>query len=121
MNGILTINLYQLRFFAFHGLYPEEQKTGNDFEVDLSVSYIPGEEIITDLSQAINYSTIYAFIKEEMQKPRELLETFVMETAEKIHIAFPIVKKISISITKVQAPIAGLQGRIRVDYTKEFS
>ena len=80
MSATLTIELTNLRFFAKHGLFAEEQKIGNEFEVDLFVSYDPGAELIDELSETVNYASLYELLKEEMQKPRELLETFVMET-----------------------------------------
>jgi dihydroneopterin aldolase len=36
---VITIELKQLRFLAYHGLYAEERKTGNEFEINLSVSF----------------------------------------------------------------------------------
>ncbi|MBL7731144.1 MAG: dihydroneopterin aldolase, partial [Chitinophagaceae bacterium] len=35
MPGTITVSLHKLIFRAYHGLYPEERKTGNDFEVNL--------------------------------------------------------------------------------------
>ncbi len=119
MNGLLTISLTSLRFFAFHGLYPEEKKTGNEFEVNLSVSYTPAE-IVTDLDQSVNYANLYELLKIEMQQPRELLETFAMQLAEKIHASFSLVRKVEISIEKLHPPIAKFTGRVGVKYEKEF-
>ena len=39
MAGWMTIELKGLRFFAEHGMYVEERKVGNQFEIDLEVSY----------------------------------------------------------------------------------
>lgn len=119
MKEMITIKLHKLHFFAFHGLYPEEKQVGAEFEVNLSVSFLPADTI-THLSETINYVKLYQFLKEEMQKPRELLETFVMEVTQSIHVSFPYVKKIEISVTKLQAPIAGFTGNIAVEYSKEF-
>ena len=43
MPGSITIELKGLRFFAYHGLYAEEQKTGNEFEIDLFVTHQPSK------------------------------------------------------------------------------
>ncbi len=93
MPGLLTIELKQLHFFANHGLYAEERKTGNEFEVNLIVSYQPTSGTITDISDTVNYVQLYDLLKAEMQKPRHLLETFVMEVTELIHAAFPQIKE----------------------------
>lgn len=120
MNSLLTISLTGLRFFAYHGLYEEEKKTGNQFEIDLMVSYVPSSGTITDISDTINYVSLYELLKKEMQQPRGLLETLAMEIAEKIHHDFPMVKRIEFSIVKTQPPIIQFTGKVGVKYVKEF-
>ena len=120
MNGLLTIELHKLYFFAHHGLYAEERKTGNEFEVNLTVCYQPPSGTITDITETINYVQLYVLLKAEMQKPRDLLETFVMEVTELIHLAFPQVRKVDISITKLHAPILRFSGTVGVKYSKEY-
>ena len=117
---MITIELKQLRFLAYHGLYAEERKTGNEFEINLSVSYQPSSGTITGISDTVNYSELYALLKTEMQKPRHLLETFVMEVAEVIHVSFPQIKKIEISITKLHVPIAKFTGTAGVRFEKNY-
>ena len=120
MSGILTISLTGLRFFAYHGLYEEEKKTGNQFEIELFVYYVPSSGIVTDISDTINYVSLYDLLKKEMQQPRGLLETLAMEIAEKIHHDFPMVKKVELSIVKAQPPIAKFVGKVGVKYSKEY-
>ena len=120
MSGLITIELKQLRFLAYHGLYAEERKTGNEFELNLSVSFQPSSGTITEISDTVNYSSLYTLLKTEMQKPRHLLETLVMEVAELIHVSFPQIKKIEISITKLHVPIAKFTGTAGVRYQKEY-
>jgi len=81
MAGSMTIELKQLRFFGHHGLYKEERKTGNEFEVNVSVSYIPGSELITELSSTINYAVLFETVRKRMKQPTDLLETLVMQIA----------------------------------------
>lgn len=120
MRGLITIELKKLRFLAYHGLYAEESKTGNEFEIDLSVSYQPSSATITSISDTVNYSELYALLKKEMQVARHLLETLVMELAEVIHASFSQIKKIEISITKLHVPIAKFTGTAGVRFVKEY-
>jgi len=120
MAGEITIELKQLRFFAYHGLYAEERKTGNEFEVYLSVAFVPFAGTITHLDDTVNYASLYDLLKVEMQKPRDLLETFVMEVAEKIHLAFPPVKEINLDVTKLHAPIPKFTGTVGVKYSRKY-
>lgn len=120
MNDLLTIELKQLRFFAYHGVYAEERKTGNEFEVNLSVSYEPGNAVIDDLRETVNYVTLYELLKTEMQNPRDLLETFLMEVATHIHTSFSQIKSIEITITKLHPPIVQFTGTVGVKYAAEY-
>jgi 7,8-dihydroneopterin aldolase/epimerase/oxygenase len=117
---VITIELKQLRFLAYHGLYAEERKTGNEFEINLSVSFQPLSGTITSIADTVNYSSLYTLLKSEMQKPRHLLETLVMELAEVIHVSFPQIKKIEISITKLHVPISKFAGTAGVRYEKDY-
>lgn len=119
MAAVMTIQLQQLRFFTKHGLYAEELKTGNEFEVSLSVDHIPAEGVITDISTTVNYVTLYELVKTRMQQPTALLETVAMEITEAIFAAFPAVKKTELSIIKLHPPIAGFTGSVGVKYCKE--
>lgn len=119
MKDTITITISKARFHAYHGLYADEKKTGNEFEVDLAVSIDVGQPI-TDLSETVNYASLYEVLKREMQTPRELLETFAMELARIIHATFTDVRKVEISLTKLQAPIAKFSGTVGVKYCKEY-
>ena len=72
------------------------------------------------INDTVNYEAIYNIIKERMNIPTPLLETVVMETGNKIHHAFPGLKRISISIKKMHPPIEGMQGAAEVSWHKEF-
>lgn len=121
MDATMTITLTGLHFHAFHGIYPEELKTGNDFSVDLAVAYAAPDEVVTDVGDTINYVSLYDIIKQAMQKPRGLLETLAMEIANRIHNVFPQVKNVDISIRKMNPPIAGITGDVGVRYHKDFT
>ena len=120
MQHIITIELKQLHFYAYHGLYPEERKIGNEFEVNLAVSYLPSSGTVTDISDTVNYVQLYELLKVEMQTPRYLLETFLMEITEKIHVSFGQIKKVDIAITKLHPPIVKFTGTVGIKYSKEY-
>ncbi len=119
MKDIITIEVLNARFHAFHGYYDEEKKTGNEFEVSARVQIDP-VGVLTGIRETVNYVTLYNIIEKEMQQPRELLETLVMEMAGQVHNAFPTIQKIAISITKLHPPIYRFSGKVRVLYEKEF-
>lgn len=116
---MFTIHLHHLKFFAYHGLYEEERKAGNNFEMDVDVvADIPGT--ITKLEQTVDYAEVYAVIAERMKQPTPLLETLVHDLAEKIHDYDNRVKSVSITIKKLSAPIKFFNGVVGVSYKKDF-
>lgn len=120
MAGNLTISLTSLRFHAFHGLYQEEQKTGNEFEVTLRVTIPAGSSTPNNIKSTINYVDLYELIQKVMQEPKELLETVAEQMAEKIHTRFANIKSIEISIDKLAPPIAGIIGRVGVSFNEVY-
>lgn len=115
-----TIELKQLYFFSFHGIYEEERKVGGEFIVDLLVKYSSGDNKVSKISETINYAELYELVKVEMNKPRDLLEAIAQTTAEKIHSTFPQSKEIEIRIKKKNPPINNFSGSVAVNFKKLF-
>ncbi len=120
MAQLLTIELNNLAFHAYHGVYEEERKTGTAFEVNVSVSFQPGPGIITGLDETVNYVSLYEVVKKQMQIPRPLIETVAMDIAEDAHNVFPSIQAIEISITKAHPPISGFAGAVGVRLKKDY-
>ena len=116
---MFTINLHNLIFHSFHGVYDEERILGNTFEVNVSVDFEP-DEPITSLEHTINYATIYEIIKERMLLATPLLETLAQELSQKIYNFDNRIKTISVSVEKKNPPIPNMEGSISVHYKKDF-
>jgi len=116
---MLTIHLHHLKFFAYHGLYEDEKKTGNNFEMDVDVvADVPAS--VTRLEHTVDYAVLYQIIESRMQQPTALLETLVHDIAEKIHAHDTRIRSVSITIKKMAAPIKNFNGIAGVSYKKEF-
>lgn len=120
MDNLLTISLNNVRFRAYHGLYPEERQKGNDFVVTMQVSYIPKAGTILSLEDTIDYATLFQLLNTIMQQPVDLLETLVQEIAQAVHQQFPQVTKIQVSVEKLNPPIDQFEGSAAVSYSKQF-
>ena len=120
MAETMTILLNDLRFFSFHGLYPEEKITGNEFRVDAEVSYKPDKGTITGISDTINYASIYELVKKQMDIPTGLMETLAMDIANSIHHHFKQITAISIQVRKMHPPMASFEGNAGVRYQRSF-
>ncbi len=109
------IVLEELEFYAYHGLYEQEQKIGNRFSVDIRIffdySFQKGEE---DLSKTVNYEKLYQCAREEMRTPSKLLETLAANIIERIFTTLPSVLSVEVSVSKYNPPVGGRCERAKV-------
>lgn len=109
---MLTISLNDLRFFGYHGVYPEERIIGNEFIVNCRVEI--EEPVEVTLETTVNYQLLFDLIKNNMQTPEPLLETICVKTGKQILATFPQVHFVSISIKKNNPPINSFSGSAEV-------
>ncbi|MEP6712729.1 MAG: dihydroneopterin aldolase [Ferruginibacter sp.] len=116
---MFTIHLTNLRFFAHHGMHDEEAIVGNDFEVSLSVTFeVPDR--IKALSETINYVSVYLIIKKIFKHPSKLLETLAVDICDEIYLSDNRIKKINITIHKLNPAISNFIGNVGVSFCKSF-
>ena len=120
MSAQFIIELKGLRFFAYHGLYEEETKVGNEFEVDVSIAYNAPETVVSSIGQTINYAEVFGILKDEFNQTKHLLETCAMQIADRLQKQFPQIEKLTISIKKLNPPITNFVGSVVVTFTTVF-
>jgi 7,8-dihydroneopterin aldolase/epimerase/oxygenase len=120
MPALMHISLNNVRFRAYHGLYPEERQKGNDFVVNMEVVYEAGEGIIVDLEKTIDYAALFSIINETMQQPVDLLETLTQTIAYAAHNKFPSIKMATVSVEKLNPPIDNFTGSSAVKFSCSF-
>jgi dihydroneopterin aldolase len=115
-DGMLTeIQLQNLEFFSYHGLYPGEKKEGNRFRVDVKISLdVPFQPTSEDLSSTIDYAQVYALVKSEMDLPCALLESLSQRIISRINAAFPRIIRLEVAISKANPAIGGLCDWVKV-------
>lgn len=64
-----------LKLHAFHGVASQENRVGNDFEVDVELDIDMPELWSDDLCNTINYAEVVDIIKHDMASPCKLIET----------------------------------------------
>lgn len=110
------IALEGMHFYAYHGFYEEERKTGNHFIVDVDVVAQANRGAMTDdLTGTINYETIYTICRIEMRKPSQLLEHVAQRILNKINHQFSFAQRIRVRISKQQPPLGGPVKRAYVE------
>lgn len=120
MQGKITLTLLDLRFFAHHGWYEQEALQGQTFLVNLWVSYPESDLKITALDQSIDYTTIFGILRDQMKKPRKLLEDLAQSILAEIHEHYPQTTEIRIHIEKNAPPVEGLDGRLGIQLERKF-
>jgi len=120
LAGHFTIELNSIRFFAEHGMYEEEKRVGNEFEVDVSIACKSPRKIITSIGQTVNYAEVYGILQEEFAQRKFLLETVAMKVADKLKHQFPDIESLKISIRKLNPPITNFSGSVGITYSKTF-
>ncbi|TDI66324.1 MAG: dihydroneopterin aldolase [Bacteroidetes bacterium] len=114
------VSLEGLEFFAYHGYYDEEQKVGNKYSVDVTVrADLKAAAVEDELSQTVNYETLYKIVRENMQVRARLLEHIGYEIIQSIFQEFLQVQWVEVSISKFNPPIGGVCKEARVTLTEE--
>lgn len=117
---MLSVHLYDLAFYAFHGVYEGEAKVGNDFRVDLTVKYDEKKVKLDSLYTIISYEVLYEIVRKRMAITTPLLEEVAEAIILKIRHQYPVSSEISISIFKLQPPITGFTGKAGITLQKHF-
>jgi len=100
------IKLERLRFRARHGVLQQERTVGGDFELTLRIGY-PWQAAMAsdDVGDTLDYSAVYAAVKDEMAVPSQLLEHVAGRIVKRLLTAFPKVSSIDLWLTKLCPPM----------------
>ena len=110
-----TVELIDMEFFAYHGVFDEEQKVGNKYSIDIKITADLSEAAQTDrLKNTVNYADLYNIAAAEMQKKARLLEHIAQNIILQIRDTYPHVQSIEIAVSKFNPPVGGVCARSRV-------
>ena len=103
-NSCIFLN--GLRFHAFHGMMPQERLTGNDYRVDLKIDFPLEKAVGSDnVDDTLNYATVYAAVKEEMDVPSQLIERVTYRIADRLFRTFKAINEVEIKVEKCNPPM----------------
>ena len=95
-----------IRFYAFHGIGTLEKLVGQNFIVDIKIGANIALACTSDnVNDTVNYASVYDIIKEEMERPSQLLEQISKRIAEHLFNSFSIIDTIQLKITKQTPPM----------------
>lgn len=100
------ILLENIRFFAYHGVAPQETTVGNEFVVSLRLKTDIARAMESDdVADTVNYAEIHQAIKEEMDIPSKLLEHVAGRIVRRLFNDFPTIESIDLKLSKRNPPM----------------
>lgn len=115
-----TIQLQNIRIYAFHGCLPEEAKIGSEYRIDLSVKANLKKAAKTDnLHDTVDYVHLNKIVKDEMAVRSKLLEHVAERILSRVVREMKLVEKITVKVSKINPPLNGDVESVGVELTKE--
>jgi dihydroneopterin aldolase len=110
-----------MEFYGYHGVLAEENKLGQRFNVDLSVSLDLAEAGKTDnLEATINYAELYHLCRDIMEgKPVKLVETLAETITARVLETFTKVAECKVKVIKPDPPIPGHYKSVAIEMTRK--
>jgi len=101
-----TMRLSRMQFFGYHGVFPEENKLGQRFYVDLELSLDLSKAGQTDdLEQTVNYAEVYERVKRIVEgKPFRLIEALAENVASDVLHQYTSVNDVTVRVVKPHPP-----------------
>ncbi|SIS79363.1 dihydroneopterin aldolase [Alicyclobacillus vulcanalis] len=109
------LSLIGMVFYAYHGVYPEEQTLGQRFVVDLHMygDFRRAGET-DDLHHAVNYAAVYDVVRAAVEgDPVRLIEALAERIASRVLAAFPQIGSVEVAVSKPGAPVPGPLDTVR--------
>lgn len=115
--------LRELHFVARHGVLPAEKETSQKFSATLELELpLAGAGESDRLDRTIDYCAVQQVVRGIIEGAhKKLIETLAEMVASEVLQAFPLVKAVTVEITKPNPPVdfqfAGVAVRIRRERT----
>jgi len=116
--GIIKVE--NIKVYAFHGCMKEETNIGSDYRVDLEVrANLKSSAKSDNLNDTVDYVLLNKIVKEEMNIPSKLLETVAQRILNRVFIESNLVRKATISVSKINPPIGGDVEMVTIKLTEK--
>lgn len=113
------IEIRGLRIFAYHGVFPEEQQTGQIFIVDVAARIDLADAGKSDaLTDTLDYGSLAGAIQERVQSERwDLIERVAQRVADLV-LEDGRVAEVEVTVRKPEAPIPVAFDEVAVTITR---
>ena len=112
-----VISLEDVRFYAYHGFYEEEQTLGTEYVIDISVDVVIDEAAEEDdLFQTVNYETLFLLCQAEMRTPSQLIEAVAQRIVNRVEDHFDDkIRGVKLKLRKLNPPLGGRVGAAAIE------
>ncbi|ATY83654.1 dihydroneopterin aldolase [Kyrpidia spormannii] len=111
-----AISLLGMEFYAYHGVFPEEQVLGQRFIADVHLHFstrAAGQS--DDLRDTLDYAEIYRVIRETVEgKKYRLLEAVAERIADALLMRWPV-EGVRVKLVKPSPPFPGTMQGVAVE------
>ncbi|HET7521962.1 MAG TPA: dihydroneopterin aldolase [Bacillales bacterium] len=112
--------LNQMAFYGYHGVFPEENKLGQRFLVDLvlegDLTPASGSD---DIDKTVDYGEAYELVRAIVEgQPKKLVETVTEQIADTVLQRFPMIERCTVKMIKPDPPIPGHYHSVAVEMTR---
>ncbi|RXT09030.1 dihydroneopterin aldolase [Ammoniphilus sp. CFH 90114] len=106
-----------MEFYGYHGVFPEENKLGQRYIVDIELYLDLSRAAQTDdLEHTINYAQVYELCKNIVENETfQLVEKVAQQIAERSLQQFHLLDELMVRVTKPDPPIAGHYDSVAVE------
>lgn len=100
------IKLNGMQFYGYHGVFPEENKLGQRFNVDIEL-FLPLDKagLSDQLQDTVNYAEVYFRIKEIVeQRTYQLIEALAENIASELLHTYTSINEVTVRVIKPHPP-----------------
>ncbi len=121
MRSMDKILMNQMTFYGYHGLFPEENKLGQRFIVDLELELdLKKAGETDDMNESVNYGHIYNETQKIVEgQAKQLVETVAEDIASTMLDTFQKVQAIKVKVIKPDPPIPGHYDSVAIEIYRE--
>ncbi|MCF6139653.1 dihydroneopterin aldolase [Pseudalkalibacillus berkeleyi] len=117
------IYIDNMKFYGYHGVYPEENKLGQRFNVNLVLECDLANAAKTDdIESTVHYGQAYEITKEIVEgEPKKLVESIAEDIAQALLGEFPIIQACTVKVIKPDPPIPGHYDAVAIEMKRSRS
>ncbi|RED53076.1 dihydroneopterin aldolase [Cohnella lupini] len=113
--------LKRMVFYGYHGVFPEENKLGQKYIVDLDLGIdLSRAAQSDDVADTVNYAEIHSVVKGIVEgQPVKLIETLTEKIASTLLGTYTSIIKATVSVTKPNPPFDITFDGVTVEFRRQ--